>query len=423
MDLSLQPVPMGAQAQQEWRQHLLHEVFGLVLPWWVREMTDPAGGHYGGRMHDGSLRDDMPRSGVLGTRLLWTYSQAHLHDPQGGWLGSACHAWNWLRDALWDQEQGGIFWQVDAKGRSVASHKQAYAQGFAIYALVAWHRASGSEEPLLRAQKIFELLEVHTHDSVHGGYFEGNTRDWQPMADARLSDKEPETAKSMNSLLHLLEGYTELLRVWRNPLLAQRVDELIRLFLQRIWQAPLQAFGLFFDRKWRCLGREVSYGHDIETAWLLVRGAEVLAEPSLLSQCQALTQQVARAVLRHGIADDGSVLADGHWQGQPGDPALEHEVTNHERHWWPQAEAMVGFWDAWQHHREPEFAQAAWRAWCWAKQHLSDPGVGEWRKVLDAHGQLIATVPRAGPWECPYHHVRACLEMADRLSASDTQRP
>lgn len=420
MNLPVDGLPLERQAQEVWRQRLLREVFGSVLPWWVREMTDPAGGHYGGRMHDGRLRNDLPRSGVLGARLLWAFSEAHRRDPGGEWHTSAEHYWRWMRDVLWDKEHGGIYWQVDAQGRSLADHKQAYAQGFAIYAMVAWYRASGCQEALNLAQATLGLLEQHTHDSRYGGYFEGNARDWQPLADTRLSNKEPAAAKSMNTMLHLLEGYTELLRVWRKPRVAARISELIGLFLDRIWQPQLQAFGLFFDADWRCLGREVSYGHDIETAWLLVRAAEVLGDKPLIQQCRTLSGQVARAVLRHGVAEDGSLWAEGRWLGQDGSSNERHEVTCHERHWWPQAEAMVGFWDAWQSHRTPAFALASWRAWCWAEQHLSDPTVGEWRKVLDAQGQLIEKVPRAGPWECPYHHVRACLEMADRLIVSDT---
>lgn len=414
--------PHTTALQQAWRERLRREVFESVLPWWRREMTDPSGGHYGGRLHDGTLRDDLPRSGVLAARLLWTYAEAHRRHPQGGWGDSAEHAWRWLRDALWDTTHGGIYWHVDAQGRPLADHKQAYAQGFAIYALVAWHRAGGPHDALDRAREVFERLEAHTHAPRHGGYFEGNARDWSARPDSRLSDLEPEAAKSMNTLLHVLEGYTELLRAWPDPRLARRVRELIELFLGRVWQPAWQAFGLFFDADWRCHGRQVSYGHDIETAWLLVRAAEVLGDGALLSACRGLGRSVAASVLQHGTAEDGSLLTEGVWLGEPGTAGWHHAVTRRERVWWAQAEAMVGFWDAWQHHREPAFARAAWRAWCWAEQNLADPSVGEWRKALDADGRLLAEVPRAGPWECPYHHARACFELMDRLQPPDAPR-
>lgn len=409
-------MPEVAAAPPAWRARLQHEAFGAVLPWWRREMTDPAGGHYGGRLHDGTLRDDLPRSGVLGARLLWTYAEAARRDPAGGWHADAEHAWAWLRRALWDPRHGGLYWHVDAQGRPLARHKQAYAQGFAIYALAAWHRASGGAEPLALAWQLFERLDDHAREATQGGYIEACTDDWQPLPAARLSDKEPEAARSLNTLLHLLEGFTELLRARPDERLRQRVTELLDIFLQRLWQPDRQAFGLFFDAAWRSLTPQVSYGHDIEASWLLVRAAEVLGDADRLQGCRRLTTRVARTVLRHGMTADGALHAEGRW---PGLPFQDHEITCAERHWWAQAEAMVGFWDAWQHSGDPAFAAAAQRAWAWAEHHLCDPAAGEWRKVLDAEGRLVPRVPRAGPWECPYHHVRACFELMDRLAAPE----
>lgn len=411
MDIRVADWPHTAALQQAWRERLRREVFEAVLPWWRREMTDPAGGHHGGRLHDGTLRDDLPRSAVLGTRLLWTYAEASRRDPAGPWRDSAEHAWRWLRDVLWDERHEGVFWQVDAHGVPLAAHKQAYAQGFAIYALAAWHAAGGPDEALQRAVAVFERLEAHAHDPRHGGWFEGRERDWSPRADARLSSKEPAAAKSMNTLLHLLEGFTALWARWPQPRLRGAIAELLDLFAERVWQPHRQAFGLFFDAAWRPLDDGLSYGHDIEAAWLLVRAAQAIDDAPRLARTVALARAAADAVLARGVAADGSLLAAGRWvHGR-------HERTDAERHWWPQAEAMVGFWDAWQHGGRPEHARAAWRAWAWAEQHLLDP-VGEWRKVLDARCRLIDTVPRAGPWECPYHHARACFELMDRLPAS-----
>lgn len=403
--------PLPPAQRLAWRTRLQHEVFGAVLPWWQREMTDPAGGHHGGRLHDGTLRADLPRSAVLGTRLLWTYAEATRRDPAGPWRASAEHAWRWLRDVLWDGAHGGLFWQVDAQGRPLADHKQAYAQGFALYALAAWHRAGGPAEALQLAQALFGCLERHTHEPKQGGYLEGNTRDWQPKPGARLAPDDPPAAQSMNTLLHLLEGFTELWRAWPDPLLARRIGELVDLFTTRVWQPQRRAFGQFFGTDWQPLDSGVSYGHDIEAAWLLVRAAEVLGDERRLQRTRALSREVADAVLERGVAADGSVLAAGQWLADGGG----HAVLDRHRHWWAQAEAMVGFWDAWQHHGQPAHALAAWRAWAWAEQHLVDPAVGDWRKVLDAAGRLVPGVPRAGPWECPYHHARACFELMDRL--------
>jgi mannobiose 2-epimerase len=378
-------------------------------------MLDPRGGHHGGRDHDGRLRDDLPRSGVLGARLLWSFAEAARRDPGGGWQRAAHHCRDWLLGPLWDHRHGGIFWQLDSAGRPLASHKQTYAQGFAVYALAAWHRCSGETRALEQARQLFGLLEQHARDPRLGGYLEGCDAGWRVLPDARLSDKEPAAHQTMNTLLHVLEGFTELLRLWPDATLATRVRELITLFLQRVWQPATRQFGLFFDDQWRCLTPQVSYGHDIEAAWLLVRAAEVLGDPALLQACQGLASTTADAVLNHGVAPDGSLWTEGEWLGGVQD---QHRITNDERHWWPQAEAMVGFWDAWQHGGDPRHAQAAWRVWQWTEQHLCEASGLDWRKVLDGQGHPKPGVPRAGPWECPYHHLRACFELMDRLHSA-----
>ncbi len=402
-----------------WQRRLRDELCGNVLPWWRRAIFDDEGRVLGGRAIDGTLLQ-APRSAVLGTRLLWTFASAQTRlgpDPAGAL--AAHHAWHWVSDVLTDPAHGGVFWSVDAQGRPVADHKQTYAQAFAVYALVAchaWQRARaigatpGATPALQQAQGLFELLEAHAFDPVAGGVWEGCARDWSPRPDARLSDKEPAAPKSMNTMLHVVEALTELQRHQPQPRVAARLRELLTLFLESLWLPRPRCFGLFFSRQWQPLTEQVSWGHDIEAAWLLVRAAQVLGEPGLLQRCRALALEVADAVLARGVASDGSVLGEGGFDGR---------VSDARRHWWCQAEAVVGFWDAWQHGGAPAHARAAWRAWQYIEDHHVDRIGGDWFKTLDAAGHPIVAVPKAGPWECPYHHVRAGLEMIERLAAAD----
>ena len=401
---------------QAWATRLRQEAEHHILPWWQREIFGPDGRVLGGRSNDGTLLD-LPRSAVLGTRLLWTFASAQVRlRPEPARARAAQRAWDWLNGPLSDAEHGGVYWSVDAEGRPVADHKQTYAQAFAIYALTACHAWQCAEQrlsprtmtsALQHALQLFNLVEAHALDTTEGGFFEGCTRTWQPLPGARLSAQEPPAPKSMNTMLHVLEACTELLRCYPKLRLAARLRELVEIFLTRLWLPQHRCFGLFFTRDWRHLTPQVSWGHDIEAAWLLTRACEVLGDPGLRQRAQALSIDVADAVLERGVAADGSVLGAGLFDGS---------VTDRRRHWWCQAEAMVGFWDAWQAGGDPRHARAAWRAWQYIDRHHVDRRGGDWFKVLDEHGTPLPEVPKAGPWECPYHHVRACLEMTERMT-------
>jgi mannobiose 2-epimerase len=403
--------------RQRWAERLRAEIQDNVLPWWREAMFDAGGAVLGGRANDGSALD-VPRSAVLGTRLLWTFSSARTRLAPDARDAEAAHrSWDWLRRRLIDTTHGGVFWSVDARGEAVADHKQVYAQAFAIYALTAYHRmlcaghgrpVSDDSPALELAIELMELVEAHARDPLEGGYFEGCTRDWRVLPGARLSDLEPPAPKSTNTSLHVLEAYTELLRCRRSEALAARLRELVDIFLARLWLPQQRCFGLFFDREWANLTPQVSWGHDIEAAWLLVRACDVLGDAALRQRVVDVALVVADAVLTRGLHSDGSVLGAGHFDGT---------ITDDRRHWWVQAEAMVGFWDAWQLRGRARHAQAAWRSWQYIERHHVDPVGGDWFKVLDAQGRVIRDIPKAGPWECPYHHVRACLEMSERLQA------
>jgi mannobiose 2-epimerase len=409
-------------SQHDWALRLRDEVEHNVLPWWQREIFDAQGRVLGGRANDGTLLE-LPRSAVLGTRLLWTFASAQTRlglEPARAL--AAQRAWDWVRGPLTDAEYGGVFWSVDAQDLPLADHKQSYAQAFAIYALTACHTwqviersesAQTMTPALQHALDLFELLEAHAFDPTEGGYFEGCTRTWQVLPGAKLSEQEPEAPKSMNTLLHMLEAYTELLRCDPKPRVAARLRELLEIFLTRIWQPQQRCFGLFFTRNWHNLTPQVSWGHDIEAAWLLTRAADVLNDPLLLQRVRTLAIEVADAVLERGMAADGRVYGAGLFDGR---------VTDSRSHWWCQAEAMVGFWDAWQISGERRFAQAAWRAWQYIDQNHVDRVGGDWFKILDEQGRPLRTVPKAGPWECPYHHVRAGLEMIERLPTDALER-
>lgn len=404
--------------RQAWAAQLRQDLVHNVLPWWQREIFDASGRVLGGRGNDGAPRE-LPRSAVLGTRLLWTFASAQVRlEASAAGATAAQRAFDWVCGPLTDREHGGLYWQVDAAGRPLAEHKQTYAQAFGIYAFTAahaWHclqhrlPLQSATPALQHALRLFDLIEQHASDPTSGGFYEGCTRDWLPLPEARLSEAEPVASKTTNTLLHVLEAYTELLRCHPKMRLAARLRELVEIFTTRLWQPRQRCFGQFFTRDWRNLVPQVSWGHDIEAAWLLVRACAVLNDQPLRLRAQALAIEVADAVLERGVAEDGRLYGAGHFDGS---------ITDRRSHWWCQAEAVVGFWDAWQAGGDARHARAAWRAWQYIESHHIDRRGGDWFKLLDEQGRPLDATPKAGPWECPYHHVRAGLEMIERLGGT-----
>ena len=398
--------PAAVLPPAAWHIRVEEELLGNILPFWIAHTVDRnKGGFYGALTNDLVLHDEAPRSGVVCARILWTYSAAYRRYARPEYLAMAQHAYAYLTGPFWDKQHGGIYWQIDAEGRPVSARKHSYAQAFAIYGLAEFHQATGDELSLVQAQDLFALLERHVYDPVYGGYIEGCGPAWDTLADMRLSDKEPNCRKSMNTLLHILEGYTNLLRTWDNPLLRSRLAGLLDVFFDHVVEPGGHRFLLFFDDAWQPLPDHISYGHDIEGSWLLVEAAEVLGDAERLQRARTEAVAMAQAVLAGGLAADGSVLYERRHDGS----------VDASKHWWAQAEGTVGFYNAYQLSGDARLLAASQGCWRVIRSQFVDHLHGEWFKVLDAAGHPLPGQYKVGPWECPYHHGRMCLELLARL--------
>lgn len=414
---------VGARAEpldepaREWAERIRVELSGNILPFWPRYVMDrQRGGFFGTLDSARTVQPGSPRSAVVNARILWTYAAAaRLVDP--AWRPVADWALAYVTDKFWDVEHGGLFWMVDADGVPLADHKHCYAQAFGIYALAEHFRIAGDPGSLQGAKRLFGLIERHCYDPVAGGYFEGRARDWQPLADLRLSDKDLDCPKTMNTHLHLLEAFTNLMRVWPDGELKARQSEMLELLLDRIIDPATGHLKLFFDAQWRAVGDDhISFGHDIETSWLIMEAAEALGDARLIARSRQTSLKMARAALA-GLEADGSLVfsagSDGH-------------VIDCRRHWWVQAEAVVGFYNAWQMSGEPRFRDASQAAWEFIERHVVDRRHGEWCALVGPSGEPLSEAddPEAllvGPWKCPYHNARVCYEMLDRLTKSQEE--
>jgi len=393
-------------ALQALRVELESELTHGILPYWMgRAVDEEHGGFVGLVTGDDVPRPDAPKGAILNARILWTFAAAHRVLGDDGYLATAERAASFFRAHFVDRTHGGVYWMVDAAGAPYDARKHVYAQAFAIYALSEHFRAAGAEESLREAVDIFRLVERQAHDPEHGGYEEAFSREWVLLDDVRLSDDDADERKSMNTHLHVLEAYTNLYRAWPDALLRRRIEALLDLFLTRIVDAGTGHLRLFFDRDWTVRSAVTSYGHDIEASWLLLEAADVLGDDVLRARVQPVCLRIAAAVLDEAVDPEGGVF----YEARPGG----HVDTDKE--WWAQAEAIVGFVNAYEESERDTFLLAARDTWAFVRRHLVDGRRGEWHRRAARDGTLRPGYEKVGPWKCSYHNGRACLELITRV--------
>lgn len=392
---------------QKLRQEMQEELTGNILPYWMNKMTDHTNGGFYGRITGTEvLKPEAEKGAILNARILWTFSAAYRLFRKEEYLATATRAKRYLIDHFYDPEYGGVYWSVDYKGQPLDTKKQIYALGFAIYGLSEYHRATGDAEALDYAVRLFESIEQHSFDTRKNGYCEALTREWGEIADMRLSEKDENERKTMNTHLHILEPYANLYRVWKDSRLEKQLRNLIVLFIEKILNLETGHLELFFDDDWVSKYRLMSYGHDIEASWLIHEAALVLGDTALLEKVEPLVEYIAAAA-DEGLMPDGSMVYE---------TFCDQNKTDTDRHWWVQAETVVGHVNLFQHFDDSVSLQKAFRCWDFIKQHLIDRQNGEWYWSVRADGTINTTDDKAGFWKCPYHNGRMCMEIIERFS-------
>lgn len=392
---------------QNLRTEMCEELTSNILPFWINRMMDEAnGGFYGRITGEEVIMPQAEKGAILNARILWTFSSAYRLLKKEEYLAAATRAKRYIIDHFYDEEFGGVYWSVDYQGRPLDTKKQIYALGFAIYGLSEYHRATGDEEALDYAIRLFESIEQHSFDPVKNGYCEALTRKWGEMADMRLSAKDENERKTMNTHLHILEPYTNLFRIWKDERLEKQLRNLIELFTDKILNIKTGHLELFFNDDWVSKYRIVSYGHDIEASWLLHEAALVLGDEAVLARVEPLVEYIAAAAAE-GLTADGSMIYE---------TFIDKDHTDTDRHWWVQAENVVGHVNLYQHFDDEVSLQKAFRCWEFIKQHLVDRKNGEWHWSVRADGTVNTEDDKAGFWKCPYHNGRMCMEIIERFS-------
>ena len=406
--IEISKTPAELFASRALASQVRKELTENILPYWMKKMCNPSGGFHGRISGGENLDTEAPVGGIMTARILWTYASAYrvlgASAPDSeAYLNMALRAKRLLIDRFYDTEFGGTYWSLNPDLSPLDTKKQIYAIAFTIYGLAELYRACGDEEALEYAVKLFHDIENHSFDSAGYGYWEAFTREWAPIEDMRLSDKDANESKTMNTHLHVLEAYTCLYRVWKDRLLDLRLRGLIEIFEFKILGDDSH-LRLFFDDRWNCGYDIVSYGHDIEASWLLHEAAIVLGDATVLARVEALVPMIVRAA-SEGFTHDGGMIYE-----------KEGTKVDADRHWWVQAESVVGYFNLWDHFGEQSGLEYALICWDFIKNHLIDREEGEWFWSLRADGSINRDDDKAGFWKCPYHNGRMCMEIIERVA-------
>ena len=398
---------MNIEELKRYQSEVENEIKTNILPFWAYKTPDKEnGGFYGLILNDLTVDPSAPKGSVLCSRILWTFARAYTAFGDDLYLDRASLAYKYLTDYFIDDRFGGVYWKTDHKGKPIETKKHIYAQAFAVYALAEFYRAANSAESLRLAKDIFYKIEKFGSEKQYGGYYDAFNRDWSPAEDMRLGEGDMNAPKTMNTNLHILEAYTNLLLNWNDSDLRNSSKNLIMVIVNHIIDYSSCHFKLFFKKNWEVLSDTVSYGHDIEGSWLMVEAAEILGEESILKDIKDISLKMADAAYKDGVAPDGGLWYEGDSKG----------ITKFNSDWWPQAEAMVGFLNAYQISSREEFLQVSLNSWDFVKKYIIDKHYGEWFWSVDKGRNVNDKLEKVGIWKCPYHNARACIEVSKRLN-------
>ncbi len=397
----------GLQKTYMFREEIKKHLEECILPFWMGLKDDEYGGYYGYVGSDLAVDRRASKGCILNSRILWFFSSCALILKDDKYLPYAKQAYTFMKDAFWDETNGGVYWSVTFDGKPEDKTKHTYCQAFAIYGLSAYFEAAGDREALKKAEELMHIIEDRCRDSE--GYLEAFNCDFTPASNDKLSENGVMADRTMNTLLHVFEAYTLLYDADRDPFVAERMKEMLSIFRDRVYEKPGHRLKVFFDMDYNSLLDILSCGHDIETAWLIDRGIEVLGDETIKKSIDPMISDLADNILH--TAFNGRFLPQEVVEG----------VLSDTTEWWVQAEALVGFLN--EYSKDPsreEFLKAAYAEWDFIKDRLimKESG-GEWYLKVDREGSPDTSSPVVWPWKCPYHNGRMCLEVIKRIPDKD----
>jgi mannobiose 2-epimerase len=378
-----------------------------MLEWWSQNMIDDINSGFYGSVNNENVPDTAAAKGiVLNSRILWTFSAAYSFTKRKSHLVIAERAFRYIINHFVDHEYGGVYWSVEAAGKMLEGKKQIYGLAFCLYGLSEFYKINRNGLALQLAKELFSTIEQYSYDRIKGGYIEAFSREWNETESLRLSDKDGNERKTMNTHLHIIEAYANLYTIWPDKLLKEKIGRLLEVFDRHFINKENNHLHLFMNDDWEPQSTLISYGHDIEAAWLLQECAEIAGYKLYEDRFKELAIKLADAAAE-GLDDDG-----GLWYEY--EPAKDKLVR--EKHSWPQAEAMIGFYNAYQLTGNTKYMDHSYSSWNFIKKNILDKENGEWFWGVYEDGSVMPK-EKAGFWKCPYHSGRACLEIIKRINS------
>jgi len=378
-----------------------------LMKWWTTHTPDDKNGGFHGIVgYDNTPDTSAPRFIVLTARLLWTYSALYEISKDDRHKALATRAYDYLVKHHHDKEHGGFYAYVSPTGTVTNDRKFTYGNAFAVYGLSEYARVFNSDAAKKLAAETVNIMDTHIWDVEHKGYYETATRDWQYLPNVILIQEDPKNEKTMNTHLHVLEAYANLLRIHDTKPLRSKVRQLLYIMLNKVVNHENWHFNYFQTRDWTPTTPNLSLGHDIEGSWLLYEAAEILNEPEALADTRKVCVNMARAVYDDGIAESGGIYTTYYYKKRQYSQDLS---------WWEQCEGVIGFLNAYTLTREEKFLTASIAALEFIDKYFIDKKYGGWYAYISQDGQPRPNWHKASPFMCPYHNARMSIELIKRL--------
>lgn len=372
-----------------------------IIPFWSKLRDDENGGFYGYMGYDLALDKKADKGVILHSRILWFFSSCYavLKDEKCKEL--AAHAFEYIKNHCIDFDNGGVYWMTNYKGEPSDTMKHTYNIAFAIYALSAYYNAVGDKFALDLAYKLFDDIESNTLDEY--GYREAFTVDWKLVPNDALSENGLMADKTMNAILHLIEAYTELYKADHNERVGERLKFQLSQMSDKVYDPETNALRVFFDTKLDVIGDIHSFGHDIEATWLMDLACDTLGDEELKNKFAKMDLKISKNIQTIAL-EDGALNNE-----------RENDKIDRKRVWWVEAESVVGFINAYQHSGDESFLGSANSVWEYIKSDIIDKREGsEWYSEVAFDHKPHDFKEIVGPWKCPYHNGRMCLEVIKR---------
>jgi mannobiose 2-epimerase len=402
----------------------------VLNKWYPQAMDTIDGGFLSSFTYDFKPTGDQEKMIVTQARHTWTNAKASLRYPKvDHYKDGARHGFEFLKGVMWDKTYGGFYTLVDKQGHVKGdSSKTAYGNAFAIYALAAYYASSKDTMALNLAKSAFYWLEKGSHDPVLKGYYQHLQRNGMPI---HRQPDTPSTAdtgyKDQNSSIHILEALTELYQVWPNELLRERLNEMLVLVRDTI-VTPKGYLTLFLYPDWKPVSfvdstkeviekhhylDHVSFGHDVETAYLMLEASHVLGLHNDTATLRIAKKMVDHALINGWDNHVGGFYDEGYYfKDKPG-----ITITHDTKNWWAQAEglnALLLMADLFPDDEMQYYAKFE-MLWKYTDMYLIDHTYGDWYAGgLDKQPEM-KTALKGNIWKGIYHHYRSLDNCIQKL--------